>query len=72
MIDAPELQALVYCLRACQHTLDAAVGAGGRANLDLARGCAMLARIQADRLERLLDAKNRRPPVGSRRRGSSP
>jgi hypothetical protein len=64
MIDADEVRALIHCLRACQHTLNAAVSEGGRLNFDLARGCAMLALIQANALERILEleAQKKRPP----------
>ena len=74
-LERDAVRALADCLRACQHTLTAAVQKGGEVQIELACGCTILAKLQAAMLERLLDLetqKKRRPPVVSRRRGSSP
>jgi hypothetical protein len=53
---------LIDTLAACQHALTAAAE-NGTVTPNLARGCAMLAKLQRDRLQKILDIEKQKTPA---------
>lgn len=56
-IEDAQVEPLIDCLRACQNILTSAVERGGHVRIDLASAISLLAKLQADRLERARGAE---------------